>query len=183
MLEVALASAITSIVLGQSVRGNSISRPEPSRCVAVAPGVFPGWQHTALQAQVTQLEELPSGWDGDDAERISAAAAHAAKVFIGAFPGPSMPSIYPNSSGTISMEWDSPLGEAVLEIGESRYSFYLSPSNGEASYKKGTAQQLWQEAALISESIEARLFPARAFMHPALVNVRLGMGTDERIAA
>lgn len=75
---------------------------------------------------IQEFSRLPENWDGYGALPISpeavGAASIAARSLYSIAPAAE---IFPNSNGTITFEWESPRGLANLEIGKSRFSFYL----------------------------------------------------------
>src|SRR5260370_41657564 len=79
-----------------------------------------------------------ANWDGYGALPVSAEAKQnaleAIKVILPVAP---TPEINPNPSGTLSFEWGTQLGNAHLEIGKTRYSFYVNPSLGEPIFLGG----------------------------------------------
>lgn len=75
---------------------------------------------------IREISDLGDNWDGYGASSVSAEAVDAALKFAEiAFPSASLPEIFANPNGTITFEWESGLGLANLEIGKTRYSFYV----------------------------------------------------------
>lgn len=184
MLEIALASAISSVAFAWSTSRNSISRPELVERVRLEAVDRPShfWAKTLLINQIDELEALPEGWDGEDAERIPSAIAESARAFLRSYEGPS-PSIFPNVSGTLLLEWESPLGVAVLEIGLTRYSFYVNPQNGEPRFRKNTVDALVADVDELTQLVGLSLNPAKNGGGRTIANIRMGMTFDERLAA
>jgi hypothetical protein len=47
------------------------------------------------------------------------------------------PEITPTSNGTITFEWTSSEGDALIEIGRTRYSGHIQPKHGQTFYLQG----------------------------------------------
>jgi len=47
------------------------------------------------------------------------------------------PEITPTSNGTITFEWESSQGNALIEIGRTRYSGHIQPTHGQTFYLQG----------------------------------------------
>lgn len=99
---------------------------------------------------VDEFQQLAANWDGYDADPISGAACEAAKQLIVSLPGNlESPELCPNPNGTISMEWESDEGDAQLELGRTRYSFYLRRRGSPTIYHKGDLSGAASAAALL----------------------------------
>lgn len=109
--------------------------------------------HRLLQ----QISQLPANWDAFGAAPIqqnTAVNAHCAlNVLLLYAP---VPDITPNTNGTVSFEWETQFGHAHLEIGLTRYSFYVQLSNGATIPLGGSASAL---PSSIGSVISALLFP------------------------
>lgn len=107
-------------------------------------------------SEVKELAALPEDWDGYGAPRISTETAKntvgALKVLLAKAPAPD---IMPNPNGTLSLEWESLKGVADLEIGRTRFSFYIKPSVGVPILKDGLADNIDRD---IGELIGSVLF-------------------------
>lgn len=81
------------------------------------------------QLHIERLALMPADWDGYDALPISREtkrnALRALEVLARNAP---IPEIVPNSNGTLSFEWETAAGGGHLEIGQTRFSFYLKPN-------------------------------------------------------
>lgn len=89
---------------------------------------------------IEKFRALDADWDGYDANEISDGACDAAKTFLANLPTDlESPELCPNPSGTISMEWDSQHGQAQLELGKRKFSFYLRKKGGATIYQNGEA--------------------------------------------
>jgi hypothetical protein len=73
---------------------------------------------------------LVENWDGYGAAAISDAVISNGVAIIDVIEGSPVnlptPEISPNPNGTIALEWETPNGEAYIEIGNSRYGGYVS---------------------------------------------------------
>jgi hypothetical protein len=87
-------------------------------------------------------------WDGYGALPVSAI-----KVILPVAPSPE---INPNPNGTLSFEWGTHLGNAHLEIGQTRYSFYVNPSVGEPIFLEGEVETVHR---LHGSLVASLLFP------------------------
>ena len=75
---------------------------------------------------INRLGLLEEDWDGYGGMPVSVETQRNAINAIESFPDDlPMPEIDPNPNGTISFDWTSPLASAYLEIGNTRFSFYV----------------------------------------------------------
>lgn len=108
-------------------------------------------RHNAAAAAIDEFQALDDNWDGYDAARISDAACVAARAFLNSLPsGLESPELSPNPSGTISMDWQSSHGAAQLELGKSKFSFYLRRRGGKTLYHQGDMSMAYSITALLS---------------------------------
>jgi hypothetical protein len=119
---------------------------------------------TGAQAVLGQIAALKKDWNGYGALPVTAESCAHAQGFLAAVPqGMIAPEITPTSNGTITFEWESGDGDALVEIGKSRYSGHIQPRNGQTLYLQGAlsaaadqrsaAEQL---LAIIKELLYAR---------------------------
>jgi hypothetical protein len=66
------------------------------------------------------------------------------------------PEITSNSNGTLSFEWETSRGFGQLEIGRTRYSFYVQPHNGSPFLDSGEASEINSAVGLL---VDALLYP------------------------
>jgi hypothetical protein len=100
---------------------------------------------------IEKFRAMEADWDGYDANKISDGACDAAKNFIANLPTQfKSPELCPNPSGTISMEWDSEGGQAQLELGKRKFSFYLRKNGIPTIYQNGEAQMAMSICGLLS---------------------------------
>jgi hypothetical protein len=118
------------------------------------------------------LANLTSDWDGYGAIPVTPESCAHAQSFLALAPkGMSAPEITPTSNGTITFEWESVTGDALLEIGRTRYSGHIQPKTGQTFYLQGgltTAEDQHlateQVLALIKELLYAG-FGKESFTH------------------
>ena len=94
------------------------------------------------EVELSKFEALPANWDGYGADRIDAQSVKNARAALKVLRAAPAPELTPNPNGTISMEWETPSGLAHLEVGKTRYSFYVKPSGGDASVIDGDARNV-----------------------------------------
>lgn len=142
------SEAILERVLGRDTPADGLLLPEAER---LRVEVF------TASIELDKLSALPANWDGYGAERIDSDVVKNVRASL-----PSLlraapaPEITPNPNGTISLEWASPTGVAHLEIGKTRFSFYVKSSGGRASVSDGDARGV---PAGLGSLIAAVLFP------------------------
>ena len=115
----------------------------------------------ALQERmIDSFRELADNWDGYSALAIKELTIENAKHLLQRFNFSSFaldPSITPHPNGIITFEWDSILGEAYLEVGQSLCCAYIAPAVGKPIYWTGTVEKTPVEA--IVGAIQAIIFP------------------------
>ena len=114
-------------------------------------------------AQLAAICGLEENWDGYGGTSVHADTAASAKHALKAFLSRDLfPDLVPNSNGTISFEWTSARGEAVVEIGRTRYVGVIRPK-GAANYPiagdAGTGGKFEADMMAIAAVIVAGLFP------------------------
>jgi hypothetical protein len=103
---------------------------EPSGSVEITRESAPPRWRGAAREKIEEFARMPENWDGYGARRISAETTQNALSTLEMFPhNVPMPDIIPNPNGTLSFEWESPVGIGHLEIGRTRFSFYIKPRN------------------------------------------------------
>ena len=114
-------------------------------------------QIESIKREIAALALLQEDWDGYGAARIQnqtvTNAQIAADLVLRTAP---MPDITPNPNGTISMEWESKMGVAYLEIGKTQYSCYVSRQAKEPLLYDGAAGQIGTH---LGTAISVALFP------------------------
>jgi hypothetical protein len=112
------------------------------------------------QAVATLLEfcDLPCNWDGYGALPVSRETiGNSRGALLLLLRHISAPDITPNPNGTIGFEWTSAHGEAHLEIGKTRFSFFAKPRRGRSILADGEVGAINDELASL---IAAIIFPA-----------------------
>jgi len=111
-------------------------------------------------ARVRSFVSFGKGWDGYGAASIKPATISNAVRLLEAFRLPTAlgtPFVAPHPNGTITLEWESPFGDAYLEIGQTRYSFYAKPTVGEAILLEGATDMV--RIDLMASTITRIVFP------------------------
>jgi hypothetical protein len=122
--------------------GASITYAQP------APRARSEWSGTAfnlahlfeasLRQRLDELKSLPAGWDGEGAEPISAVTLQMAQVVgVRLLDRTPPPEITPNAGDTLTLEWESDAGSALLEIGHTTYSFLMKTKSGKRTTDMG----------------------------------------------
>ncbi|MFZ4625484.1 MAG: hypothetical protein ACOYNF_14770 [Rhodoferax sp.] len=109
--------------------------------------------HAALTT-IDELAHLPMDWDGYGALPIHPYTAdNAATVIRRLLAHTTAPDITPNANGTLSLEWESSGGSAHLEIGMTRYSFYIKPNNSQTIYRDGMTNEIGVNLGLMVQAL------------------------------
>jgi len=110
------------------------------------------------EERIDRISIMPENWDGYGAISISQETArnakHALKEVQRFAP---LPDITPNPNGTISFEWESSEGFGHLEIGQTRYSFYIKQRTLPPISSNGQSNQIDDS---IGKLVSNMLFPA-----------------------
>jgi hypothetical protein len=117
-------------------------------------------ERNSVRATLKEISCLPPNWDGHGGLAVTKEAIDHALIFLlileAKTPTLENPEITPTSSGTIAMEWETEFGEAYLEIGKTRFSFFARSGSGPQTLREGLADEI----GLVSELIESALSPA-----------------------
>jgi hypothetical protein len=114
--------------------------------------------------QLEQFKELEQDWDGYGAVPIHEETVRNSVKAIEAFSDVAQwADKYPNPNGTVSFEWESPLGTAYLEIGRTKYSFYIKAETGRPIYANGSVDQI---NPALGELVSDNLFPLQTATYP-----------------
>ena len=135
----------------------------PPEFQSVVATVFPHgamWSEVSIaKAKIHELGSMPENWDGYGATRISREtqqnALSAIDVLLRSAP---VPDIVPNPNGTISFEWESSQGIGHLEIGKTKFSFYVKTRSGSPVLADGLADQIGND---IGPLVASLLFPVQ----------------------
>jgi hypothetical protein len=68
------------------------------------------------------------------------------------------PDITPNANGTVSFEWETPRGIGHLEVGRTKFSFYIKPASGTPLLVDGDINQITEDFGRV---VAIWLFPAQ----------------------
>jgi hypothetical protein len=109
---------------------------------------------------IEELAAMPENWDGYGALRISAETRRNALKALDALLDVPTPGITPNANGTLSFEWESPRGVAHLEIGRTRFSFYIKPLVGNPILDDERVEQLGHRQIRL---VAQHLFPGQGY--------------------
>jgi hypothetical protein len=125
-------------------------------------------QAKSARFAIKALAELRENWDGYGAAAISEQTRDNALRFVSlieAAPhGLPAPEISPKPNGTISFEWETPRVEAYLEIGNTRYSGFVTTDQQPPTLLEGFADSLDQQIVAVVQAAMS-LAPA----HPASI--------------
>jgi hypothetical protein len=114
-------------------------------------------EYFAARDAVEQMAFAEDNWDGYGAISIDFQTKVNAKVALMQLEaGVPAPQVTPNSNGTFSFEWETGQGAAHLEIGRTRYSFYVKPVIGVPYLSRGHVNQI---NATIGMRVGEVLFP------------------------
>lgn len=92
----------------------------------------------SLRQRLAELKSLPAGWDGEGAEPISNLTSQMAQdVGVRLLSRTRPPEITPNAGDTLTFEWESDAGSALLEIGHTTYSFLMKTKSGKRTTDMG----------------------------------------------
>lgn len=107
--------------------------------------------------EIRDLARLKENWDGYGAlpilQQTETNALTAAEVVFKFAP---IPEIYSNPNGTISMEWETEHGSGYLEIGRTRYSFYIDRAGSAPIFAAGQSDEVTSFLGILIASV---LFP------------------------
>lgn len=97
----------------------------------------------SARKSVDELSYAEPNWDGYGALPISGEAKRNAITALSVLANTTPPpTVIPNPNGTLSFEWETGSGIGHLEIGKTRYSFYVKPSSGRAILADGDADKI-----------------------------------------
>ena len=93
----------------------------------------------SLRQRLAELKSLPAGWDGEGAEPISTLTLQKAQdVGLRLLDRTLPPEIIPNVGDTLTFEWESDTGSALLEVGHTTYSFLMKTKSGKRMTDMGS---------------------------------------------
>jgi hypothetical protein len=127
--------------------------PDPTR---------PIFLQFAAERKIEECGAMQADWDGYGALPISEEAKANSLRALALLLSTTIaaPEITPNPNGTLSLEWETSAGVGHLEIGKTRFSFYIKPAiGGQPVLADGLAEQIDRS---IGELIATVLYPARS---------------------
>jgi hypothetical protein len=93
----------------------------------------------SLRQRLAELKSLSTGWDGEGAEPISTRTLQMARVVgLRLLDRTPLPEVTPNAGDTLTFEWESDAGSALLEIGHATYSFLMKTKLGKRTTDMGS---------------------------------------------
>ncbi|MFT8233505.1 hypothetical protein ACLNBI_18375 [Pseudomonas guariconensis] len=109
---------------------------------------------------IDDLAALPNNWDGYGAIPVNQAAIDNARSAVGMmFANLPEADIFANPNGTITFEWENEKGTANLEIGDTRFAFYIEGPTETPYTLAGKAENIsW----LLSHNIFSALYAEQA---------------------
>lgn len=117
------------------------------------------WIHQAAAEQLRQFCDLTPNWDGYGALPLHEDTKANATLGLSIFKSFSRaPEIVPNSNGTVSFEWQTDAGEALMEIGRTRFVAIVRPVGSTEFTSSGSAED-HSELSYLAAMISASLFP------------------------
>ncbi|MGQ3824242.1 hypothetical protein [Pseudomonas alliivorans] len=151
-------SSFMIMPLVRSSASSTISQVRKNFCYSTFKSHAHASELSGAMGEIRSYFDLADDWDGYGAVAIDPVtlqnAMAAAARLIGRAPAPDFT---PNSNGTISFEWESPSGLAHLEIGKSRYAFFIRLENGRKYIHDGAADDVPQYFA---DCITSTMFSA-----------------------
>jgi hypothetical protein len=122
----------------------------------------------SVRLSIDELAYTKPNWDGYDALPVSGDAKRNALAALGALARTApLPTVVPNPNGTLSFEWESEYGIGHLEIGKTRYSFYVKPTSGRALLSDGDADKI---SGFLGMFVDGVLYPKPS--EPAFENLK-----------
>jgi len=165
----ASSTSITSLSFAASapmwtpINVQSAPPPTPMPRPQLRPSLY---QEFAAHRHLQHISNLADNWDGYGATSIHAdTARNAHRALTTLLLSLPLPEITPNSNGTISFEWQSPFGHANLEMGLTRYSFFVQLARGPTIPLDGPAASV---PDVLGSVVAALLFPVTGAQDTAL---------------
>jgi len=147
---------------------------EPPAEVYWMPGNFCGAlraEFPVAEAAINEAAYTNGNWDGYGALPISIEAKNnALNAIRSILPVAPAPEINPNPNGTLSFEWETREGRAHMEIGRTRYSFYVNPRIGVPILLEGSVDDVTR----IQGSLVASLLFPPAISAGSMTLIRYG---------
>jgi hypothetical protein len=124
----------------------------------------------SVRKAINEASYREPNWDGFDALPISNEIRGNAVAALNTLArNTHAPAVVPNPNGTFSFEWETDYGFAHLEIGKTRYSFYVKPNIGRPIFSDGHAAKV---AGFLGALVDGVLYPKPsepAFVKPEIL--------------
>jgi hypothetical protein len=137
---------------------------------------FQSWWHAHTQNDVNrfqldlafaeksldELGDLTADWDGYGALAIAQATLDNTRAVIrNIIPNVPSPEVTPNPNGTVTLSWESAFGEAHIEIGNTRFSFFAKQTGSRAIPAQGKVSDIvpTDKASVLAGIIRAVVYP------------------------
>lgn len=136
----------------------------------------PFYESSPAMAELESYRALSEDdWDGYGAAAISEQTLDNSMIWLRFLMGSiSAPDLCPNPHGTISLQWSTSEGMAYLEIGESRYSFFLTLKSEQSVTLDGLASSFDQRIPfLIAQALYPKPMAIPTLSGYAAPNVRM----------
>lgn len=113
-------------------------------------------QAKSARLAIRELADLGENWDGYGAAAISEQtrdnALRLVSLIAAAPHGLPAPEISPKPNGAISFEWETPRVEAYLELGNTRYSGFVTTNQQPAALFEGYADSMDQQIVAVLQT-------------------------------
>lgn len=108
---------------------------------------------------IQEIANLEAGWDGEDAKKLDRVVINNALIWLEIILADTPPpDIFPNENGTISFEWVTELATAHIEIGKTKYIFFINGPESTLSTQNGLAVSV-SDLLPITWAMKRHLFP------------------------
>lgn len=113
--------------------------------------------------RLKEISRLAENWDGYGGSSVPSAIVGTAALLLNALRTPPQ-NVYPDPVGTVVLEWESFAGRAYIELGLTRYNFYVSASGAQPRAKVGSIDEAAQLAGFVADAISDALEAPTASM-------------------
>jgi hypothetical protein len=136
---------------------NGVSAPCSASVYAMPSNGFlrPSYSFAEYEAARNGINQAfaQADWDGYGAAPIRDETKQNALGILGYLETATRaPEITPNPNGTLSLEWETGHGFGQLEIGRTRYSFYVQAKNGSPFFDEGDVNDVKPTVGWLLES-------------------------------
>lgn len=148
---------MNSRISGWNLHFNAVGNT-PDKVCAILPRRYQTFAETeSIRKSVEEQAYSEPNWDGYNALAISSEAKRNALTALRTLElSAPAPSVIANPNGTLSFEWETDHGIGHLEIGRTRYSFYVRPNFGRAILADGDANEI---GGFLGTFVEGILYP------------------------